>query len=181
LLGRKDITSIYSSFEDLHAHRQTYVDRIGPPDECSSAIGHIFIGFSWLEESLERHIHALGNIHPSVAPILTAELSFKGKVAVLSGLVLLKPALRQFNVGSESTDEVWRDFTRMLCQCEELRNRVAHSHWSLPRREAILRTKRTSKPTRGLHVASEAMDSGHLLDIYDYILHVDIILDEFFL
>jgi hypothetical protein len=43
------------------------------------------------------------------------------------------------------------------------------------------RTKTTAKASRGIHVSSEDLSADYLLDVYEYILNVDWVLDEFFL
>ncbi|OHE82825.1 MAG: hypothetical protein A2107_00675 [Verrucomicrobia bacterium GWF2_62_7] len=175
------MSSVYFPFAAIRSLDQGYVERLGPPDECTSALGYVTIGFNWLEESLERQIARLAGLSARIAPAMTSELSFKTKVAVLSSLVRMKPPLREFNVGKESPEDVWNDIVRMLFECEQLRNKVAHSRWSLPSGARIQRTKTTAKPARGVAVASEEFTSGHLLDIYDYVLNVQWMLDEFFL
>src|SRR5260370_22341222 len=123
------MTSRYFTFESIHSLGQTFAERIGPPDECTSALGHVAVGFSWLEQSLEHHIASLAQVPTVVAPALTAELSYKTKVAVLSSLVRAHPNPGEFNVGREDPLAVWNDFVKMLSTCEDLRNQLLHSHW----------------------------------------------------
>ena len=104
------MTSVYFTFESIHSLRQTFAGRIGPPDECTSALGHVTVGFSWLEQSLGKHIATLAQVPTIIAPALTAELSYKNKVAVLSSLVRADPSRFQFNVGREDPLAVWNDF-----------------------------------------------------------------------
>jgi hypothetical protein len=175
------MTSVYLTFQTIHSLDQTFADRIGSPDECLSALGLVTVGFSWLEQSLELHIAALAQVSSVVAPALTAELSYKTKVSVLSSLVCAHPPLRAFNVGSENPEDVWTDIVKMLSTCGELRNQLLHSHWHLPSGDRMRRTKTTAKATRGVRVVTEDLTAGYLLDVYDYILNVDWVLDEFFL
>ncbi len=175
------MTQFYISFQSVHSLDRGFVERVGPPDECTSALGHVFVGFSWLEQSLDRHIAELGQLSPAIAPAFTAELSFKTKVSILSSLVKAEPPLRQFNVGADDPSEVWKDFVRMLFECEDLRNKLSHSHWSLSAGTMIQRTKTTAKAARGIHVSCEDLSSKYLLDVYDYILNVQYVLDELFL
>lgn len=175
------MTSVYVTFEAIRSLGQTFAERIGPPDECTSALGHVTVAFSWLEESLEQHIASLTQLSASVASVLTAEVSFKTKVSILSSLVRLQPPLRIFNVGAENQADVWSDILKMLSRCEELRNRLSHSRWSLANGQKIRRTKITAKARRGIRVSSEELTADYLLDVYDYILNVRWALDEFFL
>ena len=174
------MTSIYISFEDIQALGQTFVERIGPPDECVAALGHVTVGFSWLEKSLENHIATLAHLPPAMAPALTAEMSFKTKVSVLSSLIRFQPPIRAFNCGIEDPSDVWDDILKMLSACEQHRNRLIHSHWGCKNGEKIQRTKTTAKAAHGIRVSSEVLTSYYLLDVYDYILNVDCILNDFF-
>jgi hypothetical protein len=176
------MTSVYFTFQAIRDLRGTFADRIGEPDECTSALGHVTVAFSWLEQSLEHNIAELAQASPLIAPALTAELSYKTKVSVLSSLVRVSPPLRAFNVGSQDALEVWTDITKMLSSCEELRNKLLHSHWQLSiGRETMLRTKTIAKTAHGVRAISEELTSDYLLDVYDYFLNVDWVLNEFFL
>jgi hypothetical protein len=177
------MTSVYVTLQDVAKEKHTFAERIGPPDECTSALGHVIVGFSWLEESIEKHIAALAQASPTVAPALTSELSFKMKVSVLSSLVRIQPPLRAFNVGTEKTQDVWADIVKMLFASEELRNQLLHSHWLTVANKSNLlrRTKTTAKAARGVHVVSEDLTSEYIIDVYDYILIVESVLEEFFL
>jgi hypothetical protein len=181
LLRSTPMTSVYIAFQSIRSFGQTFAKRIGSPDECTSALGHVSVGFSWLEQSLEEHIAELAGLSPSVAPALTAELSFKTKVSVLSSLVRLRLPLRKFNADPEDPAAVWEDMVRMLFECENLRNKLLHSHW-LPRDAPVMRrTKTTAKAAQGIRVSSEDLSADYLLNVYDYILNVDYVLREFFL
>lgn len=178
---RITMSSVYITFKAIIDGNLSFADRIGPPDECTSALGHVTIGFSWLEQSLEDRIASLAKLSPELAPALTSELSFKVKVGVLSSLVRVEPPLRDFNHGFEDKFEVWNDIVRMLFECEAVRNKIVHSHWSLPTGNRIRRRKTTAKPKKGISISSEELSSKYLLDVYDYILNVEIALNEFFL
>jgi hypothetical protein len=173
--------SHYISFQDQRSVTSSFASRVGDPDECSSALGFITIGFSWLEDSLSENIGLLADLTEKTAPAITSELSFRVKVGVLSSLVRAQGDDKAWKVGSNDPHEVWNDIVRMLFECEGLRNRIVHSSWSLPGRTRITRTKTTAKPARGVQVASERLTSDYLLDVYDYILNVQWVLDEFFL
>lgn len=179
------MTSVYISFDDVHSTGQTFEERIGPPDACTSALGHVTVGFSWLEKSLDNHISDLAKLSPEIAPALTAELPFKTKVSVLSSLVRHQPPIRNFNCDSEDPAEIWDDILKMLYTCEDHRNRLVHSHWSQHWSQQIAgkiqRTKTTAKAKHGIRVTSETLTAGYLLDVYDYILNVQCVLDEYFL
>jgi hypothetical protein len=175
------MTSIFVRFEDIRKLGQGYEERIGAPEACASGLGHLVVGFSWLEKSLADHIGELAQLAAHVTPALTAEMSFKQRVAALSSLVRLSPPLRVYNTGHECAEEVWSDITSMLFKAEELRNTLLHSEWSLPNGELMRRTKTTAKAAKGIRTVLEEYDAGHILDVYDYVLNVMCILDEFFL
>jgi hypothetical protein len=175
------MTSIFIRFEDIRKLGQGYEQRIGAPDACASALGLLVVGFSWLEKSLADHIGELAQLAAYVAPALTAEMSFKQRVAALSSLVRLSPPLRNYNTGHESTEAVWSDISSMLFKAEELRNTIVHSEWLLPNAKSMRRTKTTAKAAKGIRTVIEEYDAGHILDVYDYVLNVMYILDEFFL
>jgi hypothetical protein len=175
------MSSVYFTFQSIRALGQTYAARIGPPDECTSALGLVAVGFSWLEQSIERNIATLARVASAIAPALTAELSYKMKLAVLSSLVRAQPSFRAFNVGSDDPEEVWSDIVKMLSTCEDFRNQLLHSHWQpLPGGGQIRRTKTTAKAARGVRVVTEDLTADYLLDVYDYILNVEWALNEFF-
>jgi hypothetical protein len=174
------VTAVFFTFESIREIESSFEERCGPPDECTSALGHVIVGFSWLEESLDKHIAELSQISSRAAPALTAELPFKTKVSILSSLVQLDPPLCVFNSGSVHSMDEWRDIIKMIATAEELRNKLVHSKWSSGGQE-IRRTKITAKATRGVRVVSEVLSSDYLFDVYDYILNVQWVLDELFL
>jgi hypothetical protein len=175
------MSSFFIPFQSIRSIAHTFAERVGHPDEVTSALGHVFIGFSWLEQSLERHVAELAKLGPSVAPALSTEMSFESKVAVLSNLVRLQLPLRKFNTGTEDSNEVWGDFLRMLSECEKLREKFLHDCLSPCEGEPSCLTRTTVSASRGVIVMSEDLTADHLLDAYDYILNVDWGLNEFFL
>jgi hypothetical protein len=172
------MSSFYVPLESIKSLSQTFAERIGPPDEASSALGHVFVGFSWLERSLEKHIRGLAILSPSFAFPPMAELSFNRKVAVLTDLVRLQPAVRKFNTGDEDLNEVWNDFVQMLLMCENLFSDLVRSYL-LPSLDGSALYAVTSGRVAGLW--SHDLAAHELIDIYDYMLHVGALLDEFFL
>lgn len=80
------------------------------------------MGFGWLEDSLTKHIRELAKLSPDDGAILTAEMSFRTRVHALSSLVRNLAPTRRFNVGKEDTLESWENLTRVLFECEDLRN-----------------------------------------------------------
>jgi hypothetical protein len=73
-------------------------------------------------------------------------------------------------------ESVREDPTRLL------RNQLLHSHWQPPSNGAqIRRTKTTAKAAHGVRVVSQDLAAAYLLDVYDYILSVEFVLEEFFI
>ena len=135
-------------------------------------------------------IAALVNTDESTARILVSEISFRAKVNILGSLVRERATTRTFNCGSEDPASVFQELTSLLLRAEELRNQVMHSSWhhvpglALRGPEApdtIKRRKTTAKAHRGLKVITEELTSGELLDIYDFMLNIEYVLDNFFI
>ena len=172
---------MYDSFDSIREDRQTFEDRIGRPDECTSALGHIIIGFSWLSASMAKHLRALAGLTPTVGGIVTAGMPFTAQVKALSDLVRCEPPLRAYNVGHETLEQAWGDMHRMLEECGELRDAVLNTHWGLPRGGGLGPTAQAVEAPDGVRVIDEVLDPGHILDIYDFFLHTECALNEFFL
>jgi hypothetical protein len=156
----------------------------------SSGIGHVALGFSHLEDSLNAAVAALLKTDSRAASIVAAEISFKAKVHILSSLVRERAGSREFNCGTDDPIEVFQELVSLLFRAEELRNQVMHSSWvHLPNVNSILsegrrtigRRKITAKASRGLSVRAETLSGDDLLDIYDFILNVEYVFDEFFM
>ena len=172
---------MYDSFDSIREDRQTFEDRIGGPDECTSALGHIIIGFSWLEASVAQHLRALAGLTPTVDGIITAGTPFTTRVKALSGLVMSDPPLRTYNLGYETLGQAWDDMNRMLNECGELRDAVLNTHWGLPRDGGLGPAVGAAGSGDGVRVFDEVLDSGYILDIYDFFLGTEYALNEFFL
>jgi hypothetical protein len=156
----------------------------------SSGVGHVALGFSSLEDSLDAAVAALLKTDSRSASVVTAEISFKAKVHILSSLVRERAGSRKFNCGTDDPVEVFQELVSLLFRAEELRNQVMHSSWvPLPNvdaipsrgRRTIERRKITAKAHRGLSLHAEALNGDDLLDIYDFIINVEYVLDEFFI
>ena len=77
----------------------SFQDRVGDPDNFSSALGRIAFNFSQLEDQVSASITELIGVAPAIGNILTAELSFKNKVNVLASLVHQFLPTTAFNTG----------------------------------------------------------------------------------
>src|ERR1017187_831459 len=117
------MTSIYTPFGRTG---ESFADRC-EADDTRSAIGRVVVGFGWLKESLANQIQEITGLGPEIGAILTTEMQFGMLVRTLSSLVRRLAPGRRFNVGKEDTLECWDDITRMLFECEKLRNGVVNS------------------------------------------------------
>jgi hypothetical protein len=152
----------------------SYEERVGQPEAIEAAIGRIAINFAELEKELSSVISFLigGNIE--VGKIVTAELSFRGKLTLMSSL------FHRHNPESDIADR-FRDLLRLCNQAEELRNQILHSSWlSAQIRHSVHRKKYTAKMKQGLREQSVEMTSGDLMDIADLISYAISMVDEFF-
>ena len=161
----------------------SFEERTGDPDSFSTGIGRVVLNFSALEGALSIAIARCLSLDAPLGKIVTAELSFKLKVHMLSSLVRHLAPHAKFNVGIDEPIQCWSKISSQCFRGEELRNQVLHSQWSgaYLRDMKAHRHKVTAKATRGLAEHIEIVDSSRLLDIADYIVNVTIFLEEFFL
>lgn len=161
----------------------SFEERTGDPDSFSAGIGRVVLNFSALEGTLSVAIAKCLQLDSVRGRIVTAELSFKVKVHMLSSLVRQSVPITKFNVGLDDPIESWNKISSQCFRAEELRNQILHSEWSGPylRDMKASRHKITAKASRGLTEHVEVVDSARLLDIADYIVSVVVFVDEFFL
>jgi len=160
----------------------SWSDRTGAPDSFSAGIGRVVLNFSKLEASIETGILKCLRVSPEVGQILTAELSFKVKLHILSALVRHLSGSTRFSANTEDPLDCW---DKILVQCfraEEMRNQVLHSRWEGPylRDSQATRRKVTAKAARGLFETSEVTTDADLLDIADYTIQLATHVEEFF-
>src|SRR5215831_7840772 len=145
----------------------------GEPDEFSCAIGRIAIWFSGLDDEVTRTISHIIRLDEATSEILTAELSFRGKVHLMSSLVRERYDMATA-IGSSSLQEYLSELVARIFEAEQLRNQIIHSSWIGPflRDGRAQRRKITAKAAKGHSIASEEMDAGYLLDIADFICYI---------
>jgi len=140
------------------------VDHKGNPYTVESAIGRIVLNFADLEREFSSVIAFLLQVKPEAGSTVTAELSFKNKLNLISALY------RQCTVDQESLD--WFSaLMKLLQKCEELRNQIVHSHWFDAREAGVLRVKPANSQRKGHFVKSEELLPMHLMNISDYIAY----------
>lgn len=159
---------------DLESSGLSYEERLGQLDAISAAIGQIAINFSDLEKEISSAVTYLLGSNREVGKIVTAELSFKGKLNLMSSLFL--------NCSPEAAAaEMFHDLLKLCNRAEELRNQILHSSWlSTPVKGNVRRMKYTAKMKNGLKDQDQEMSSGDLMDIADYISYAVSMVDEFF-
>jgi len=132
--------------------------QINISNEILAEIGKATVLFGLIESSLGEiigKIITVGGRRRELGVIVTAELSFKQRVAAVNSLLLL--ALGKDN-------EVVAQFDRLkpvLFQAEQERNTVVHSVWAKDAEavdpHAVIRMKASAKPRQGLRTDFVAM------------------------
>jgi hypothetical protein len=161
----------------------TFEERTGDPDSFSAGIGRIVLNFSELEAQISRGIVKCLELDEKRGRIVTAEISFKNKVYILSSLIKHLSGQWKFNVGDNDTLKCWEKIEKQCFRAEEKRNQIMHSEWAGPylRDLKANRIKYSAKAKSGLKKQIEPIDSGGMLDIADYIITVAVYVEEFFL
>ena len=137
-------------------------------DEILVEIGKITVVFGLIEHSLSEiigRIVTVGGRVRELGTIVTAELSFKQRVSVLTSLLLL---------ALEKDNDAIKQFNRLkplLFDAEQKRNVVVHSVWAKDEESAdphgVLRIKSTAKSRHGLRIDFIAMSLDDLRRITD--------------
>lgn len=162
--------------------KQGYEERLGEPDQLSSVIGLIAIAFQDLEEEISKGISKMLHVSDDIGEIITSELAYKNKLNLFASLILKLKGEFTFNTIQGFENEHINEFIKALSKCEELRNRVIHSTFISTEQDGkYLRKKKTSKAKKGLVLVNETMHIYHLLNIYDFIVSMNMAVDEFFI
>ncbi len=107
-------------------------------------IGLITVNFAMLESTIKSGIWELLTVDQLKGQIITAELSFKGLVALIASLFRNCTA-------SKTRMEKLEQILKRLISAEEKRNVITHSVWAVGEsKETITRIKTTSKMKNGL-------------------------------
>jgi hypothetical protein len=104
------------------------------------------------------------------------------KVNYLAALLKYRLPTTRFNTGNRKPEESVRELQLVLQKCGELRNKIMHSSWqgSYYQDGKIVRRKISIRSKHGHREQLEELTPGMILDISDYIIYADYILDEFF-
>jgi hypothetical protein len=144
-------------------------------DESEKAIGRICMAFQQLEELVSCLIGRLTSDDNQLGRIITAQLSFRNKVALLCSLYLYRAAVPE-------PPEAFKTLLARLRRAEERRNTMLHSYWvKSPVCGMLIRFKYTAKSAKGFahHVEDlepaniEAIAEETELVAEDLIVHFD--------
>ena len=178
-----DFSSYKKEIFDFNRSNISYKERVGDPDELSSVIGLISIGFQRLEDVLSAFIIEMLDIDIAKGKIIVAELYFTNKVNMFCSLFHLLKDSKHFNHGSIDKDEYFKELAKSILKCQDLRNQVIHSSFikNFKTDSKIIRQKMTAKSKKGLIEIHENVEIPFLFDIYDYIISISMEIEEFFI
>lgn len=130
-----------------------------------SSLGKVVVAFQGLERSVEQLLFCSLTVPYSQFTMLVSEMSFKAKLNVLCSVLkeLHSENDTVFDLGAVHcvVDEIRKNCTN----CEEVRNRLVHSHWVPGFRKApdlVMRTKDSAKSKKGYKLSAEAITAGGL-------------------
>ena len=150
-------------YDDFRPTGQSFEERVGPPDEQNDAIGRIALGFSFLEDTARNIIVLLASLAPEIGSILTAGMSFRQRIDIMSSLTINRFA-NESPADADLEDQV-KEIIVLCAKAEELRNAYIHSSYSRTTRMRI-----SARRKQGLKLTIEPIDSGLLLDVADFIV-----------
>lgn len=181
--NKNDFNSYKNNVFNFNRSNASYIERIGEPDELSSVIGLISMGFQRLEDVLSAFIIEMIDVDVTKGKIIVAELSFTNKVNMFCSLFHLLKNEKNFNCGSFDKEDYFKELTKAMLRCQEDRNRVIHSSFlqNFKTDFEIIRNKMTAKSKKGLLETNERIDIPYLFDIYDYIISISMEVEEFFI
>ena len=144
------------------------------PDESLAPLGKVVANFAVLESNLDFGIWLLlvGNssAEQRTGQIVTAELSVKDKIALLSSLYQHRfPAKTPFNE--------LKDLRKKLGEANKIRNSLVHSVWLA----GGVRSATTAKEKHGIKFEFEEMDAQKIEGIADFISETAYDMQQFYL
>jgi hypothetical protein len=143
--------------------------------ESERAIGRICMAFQELEEIVSCLIGRLISDDNQLGAIITAELSFRNKLGLLSSLYLYRAA-------TPKPSKAFKTLLARLHRAEERRNTILHSYWVKSRVCGMLiRYKYTAKSAKGFVPSIQELEPERIEAIAvetrlvadDLILHFD--------
>jgi len=131
------------------------------PPEHLRAIGQITVNFALLDETISFFIWQIISTDQRLGQIITAELSFRNLVGLLSSIY-------KHRINDEGRIAELELILNQGLYAEEQRNKVTHSVWAAgDRPETITRFKSTAKKSKGLSHQFEQMTVEDLDKIAD--------------
>lgn len=161
----------------------SFQERIGPPDEITSALGHLVQNFSRVEFEIQCGISALAGLEKEVAGILTAELSFISRVHVLGALIRRNPNHPALNPWLPTALESWAELERQCFRAAEIRNTLVHSVWHGDGNEIPVRAfhrRESVRGKKGYRSVESEVSAAEILDAADFLSGLSGYIGEFF-
>ena len=144
------------------------------PDESLASLGKVVANFAVLESNLDFGIWLLlvGNstAEQRTGQIVTAELNFKDKIALLSSLY-------QHRFPKKEHFEDLKEMRRKLSDAKDKRNSLIHSTWLAGGKRSAI----TAKEKQGIKFEFEDMGATKIERIADCILGVAYDMQQFFM
>ncbi len=131
-------------------------------------MGHIALGFSFLEDTARNIIVLLAGARPEVRNIMAAELSFRQKLDALGSLALHALPLAAEASEMQILQEQIEEFISICRRSEALRNTYLHSSYA---DGGGMRSKISAKGPRGLKIHFEPVDAAPQLDVAEFIAY----------
>jgi hypothetical protein len=181
--NKYDFNNYKKEIFDFNRSNVSYKERVGEPDELSSVIGLISVGFQRLEDVLSAFIIELLEIEIPKGKIIVAELSFTNKVNMFSSLFHLLKNKRNLNHGEFDKDEYFKELRKSILRCQDFRNQVIHSSFiqNFKTDFKINKHKMSAKSKKGLTEINSEIDIPFLFDIYDYMISISMEIEQFFI
>lgn len=150
-------------YDDFRPTGQSFAERVGPPDEQHAAMGRIALGFSFLEDTARNMIVLLASLAPQAGSILTAGMSSRQKMDVLSSLTIHR--FSNEPPADTALEEQVKEIFIFCAKAEDLRNAYLHSSYA-----GAARARISARRKQGLKLTVEPVDAGLLLDVADFIV-----------
>lgn len=160
-------------YNDTVSYGEAFEERIGAPEQFDASLGNIVEGFSFLERTLSNVIILLLGVTNEIGDIITAELSYRNKLNLLSSLFQHK--LTEYKKVHSDVETQFKELLSLCNKAEGLRNQIIHSNYVANQ----FRIKITAKAKKGLVKNIEKITPDRLLDIADFIVYVGMNVEEF--
>jgi hypothetical protein len=151
------------------SERRSLVMSTSNSDALLRELGRVTVAFGRVESYLSFAVGGLIGPDQAIGQMVTAEMSFKNKLALFSSLVMHKLPFTTKN--TTGCKEHLKELLTVLSTAEEERNQVAHSIWLMAAEaespDPAIRLKITAKQSKGLRHASHPTTADDLKAIAD--------------